>query len=76
MIPDLVDDNALDAESGQLLRIVSGKDRRTVDEMFQGSRRARETSQYKERMRWGLAYFNSSIPPAEAKTRGTSSHGM
>lgn len=44
-IPDLIVGTALDAE-GQLLRIVSGKDHRTVDEMFRDSKRARETSQY------------------------------
>lgn len=42
MIPDLAGDTALDAESGQLLRTVSGKDRRTVDEMSRGSKRARD----------------------------------
>ena len=41
---DLVGGIAFDA--GQLLRIVSGKDHRTVDEMSRGSKRARETSQY------------------------------
>lgn len=46
VILDLVADTALDAESGQLLRIVSGKDLRTVDEMFRDSKRARETGQY------------------------------
>ena len=45
LIPDLIVGTALDAE-GQLLRIVSGKDHRTVDEMFRDSKRARETSQY------------------------------
>ena len=76
MILDQVGDNALDAESGPLLRIASGKDRRIGDEMFPGSKHARETSQCcsgsKERMR----YLDSSISPAEAKTRRTSSHGM
>lgn len=45
MILDLADGTALDAESGRQRRIVSGKDRRTKDEMFQDSKRARETSQ-------------------------------
>ena len=34
-----------ECDAGQLPRIVSGKDHRRVDEMFQGSKRARETSQ-------------------------------
>ena len=41
MIRDLVGDT-LDAEPGQSLRIVSGKDRRIVDEMFRESKGARE----------------------------------
>ena len=45
MILDLAGDTVIDAGFGQL-RTVSGKDRRTIDEMSQGSKRARETSQY------------------------------
>lgn len=44
VILDLVGDTALDAGSDQLLRMVSGRDRRTVDELFRGSKRARETN--------------------------------
>lgn len=40
MIRDLAVDTALDAESGQFLRIVRGKDRRTGDEMTRDSKRA------------------------------------
>lgn len=41
---DLVD-TVCDAGSGLLFRIVSGKGHRKVDEMFRGSKRARERSQ-------------------------------
>ena len=39
LLRDLVDNTALDVESGPLLRTVSGKDHRTADEMFRGSKR-------------------------------------
>ena len=42
---DLADDTALGAGTVQQLRIASGKDRQTRDEMFRDSKRARETSQ-------------------------------
>lgn len=41
MIPDQAGDTALEAESDHLLRIVSGKDHRTIGEMFRDSKRAR-----------------------------------
>ena len=45
LLPDPVGSTALGVEPDQLLRIVSGKDHRIVNEMFRGSKRARETSQ-------------------------------